>query len=90
MEQVLIIIAVVFAVGVGGGAIFVTSAARSRRKPAPSPDRPSAAGQSGGTATLEAPDVFNQAVDRFLSTLALGAWRERDPRSVSDSATGMS
>ena len=46
--------------------------------------------RTGHTANLEEPDVFNQAVDRFLSTLARGAWRERDPRSVSASTTGMS
>ncbi len=46
--------------------------------------------RTGHTANLEEPDVFNQAVDRFLTTLARGAWRERDPRSVSASATGMS
>ena len=46
--------------------------------------------RTGHTANLEEPDVFNQAVDRFLTTLARGAWRERDPRSVSASTTGMS
>ena len=46
--------------------------------------------RTGHTANLEEPDVFNQAVDRFLTTLARGAWRERDPRSVSSSTTGMS
>ncbi len=46
--------------------------------------------RTGHTANLEEPDVFNQAVDRFLTTVARGAWRERDPRSVSSSTTGMS
>jgi hypothetical protein len=34
--------------------------------------------------------VFNQVVDRFLAAQARGAWRERDPRSLSASTTGMS
>ncbi len=46
--------------------------------------------RTGHTANLEEPDVFNQAVDRFLTSVARGAWRERDPRSVSSSTTGMS
>jgi len=45
--------------------------------------------RTGHTANLEEPDVFNHAVDRFLATVARGAWRERDPRSISASATGM-
>jgi pimeloyl-ACP methyl ester carboxylesterase len=46
--------------------------------------------RTGHTANLEEPDVFNQAVDRFLAAVARGTWRERDPRSISASATGMS
>jgi len=46
--------------------------------------------RTGHTANLEEPDVFNQAVDKFLTTVTRGAWRERDPRSVSTSTTGMS
>jgi pimeloyl-ACP methyl ester carboxylesterase len=46
--------------------------------------------RTGHTANLEEPDVFNHAVDRFLTAQARGAWRERDPRSVSASTTGMS
>jgi len=46
--------------------------------------------RTGHTANLEEPDVFNQAVDKFLTTVTRGAWRERDPRSVSVSTTGMS
>jgi pimeloyl-ACP methyl ester carboxylesterase len=46
--------------------------------------------RTGHTANLEEPDVFNQAVDKFLSTVTRGAWHERDPRSVSVSTTGMS
>jgi pimeloyl-ACP methyl ester carboxylesterase len=45
---------------------------------------------TGHTANLEEPDVFNHAVDRFLTAQGRGAWRERDPRSVSSSTTGMS
>jgi pimeloyl-ACP methyl ester carboxylesterase len=46
--------------------------------------------RTGHTANLEEPDVFNHTVDRFLTAQARGAWRERDPRSVSASTTGMS
>jgi pimeloyl-ACP methyl ester carboxylesterase len=46
--------------------------------------------RTGHTANLEEPDVFNQAVDKFLTTVTRGAWHERDPRSVSTSTTGMS
>src|SRR6516225_3328811 len=38
--------------------------------------------QTGHTANLEEPDLFNAAADR-------GAWRLQDPRSLSDSTTGM-
>src|SRR6266480_3934685 len=37
--------------------------------------------QTGHTANLEEPDVFNGLVDRFLAAVARGAWRPRDPRS---------
>src|ERR1019366_8024334 len=39
--------------------------------------------RAGHTPNLEEPDVFNQVVDRFLAAQARGAWRERDPRSLS-------
>jgi pimeloyl-ACP methyl ester carboxylesterase len=45
--------------------------------------------QTGHTANLEEPDLFNATVDRFLSAVDRGAWRLRDPRSLSDSTTGM-
>jgi pimeloyl-ACP methyl ester carboxylesterase len=45
--------------------------------------------QTGHTANLEEPDVFSHAVDRFLAAVDRGAWRRRDPRSLSDSTTGM-
>ena len=46
--------------------------------------------RTGHTANLEEPDIFNRAVDTFLSSVARGAWRPRDPRSRSASTTGMS
>jgi pimeloyl-ACP methyl ester carboxylesterase len=45
--------------------------------------------QTGHTANLEEPDLFNATVDRFLAAVDRGAWRSRDPRSLSDSTTGM-
>jgi pimeloyl-ACP methyl ester carboxylesterase len=45
--------------------------------------------RTGHTANLEEPDVFNWVVDRFLAAVGRGAWRPRDPRSVSTSTTGM-
>ena len=46
--------------------------------------------RTGHTANLEEPDVFNHVVDEFLAAQARGAWRQRDPRSLSASTTGMS
>jgi pimeloyl-ACP methyl ester carboxylesterase len=45
--------------------------------------------RTGHTANLEEPDVFNRTVDRFLAAVERGAWRPRDPRSLSSSTTGM-
>jgi pimeloyl-ACP methyl ester carboxylesterase len=45
--------------------------------------------RTGHTANLEEPDVFNRAVDRFLATVARGAWPPRDPRSLSESTMGL-
>jgi pimeloyl-ACP methyl ester carboxylesterase len=45
--------------------------------------------RTGHTANLEEPDVFNRVVDRFLATAARGAWRPRDPRSLSESTMGL-
>jgi pimeloyl-ACP methyl ester carboxylesterase len=45
--------------------------------------------QTGHTANLEEPDVFNRIVDRFLAAVERGAWRQRDPRSLSASTTGI-
>lgn len=46
--------------------------------------------QTGHTANLEEPEVFNAAVDRFLAAIDRGAWWRRDPRSLSASTTGIS
>jgi pimeloyl-ACP methyl ester carboxylesterase len=46
--------------------------------------------QTGHTANLEEPGLFNAAVDRFLAVVEREAWRNRDPRSLSQSTTGMS
>ena len=45
--------------------------------------------RTGHTANLEEPAVFNRAVDTFLAAVARGAWRPRDPRSISDSTIGV-
>jgi len=45
--------------------------------------------RTGHTANLEEPGVFNETMDRFLAAVARGAWRPRDPRSLSASTTGM-
>ncbi len=45
--------------------------------------------QTGHTANLEEPGLFNEIVDRFLAAVDRGAWRPRDPRSLSESTTGM-
>ncbi len=45
--------------------------------------------RTGHTANLEEPGAFNRAVDSFLGAVARGAWRPRDPRSLSDSTTGI-
>ena len=45
--------------------------------------------QTGHTANLEDPAAFNREVDRFLAAVDRGAWRQRDPRSLSASTTGM-
>jgi pimeloyl-ACP methyl ester carboxylesterase len=46
--------------------------------------------QTGHTANLEEPEVFNAVVDRFLAAVERGSWRQRDPRSLSASTTGIS
>ena len=44
--------------------------------------------QTGHTVNLEEPDVFNDAVTRFLDAVDTGRWAARDPRSHSMSTTG--
>jgi pimeloyl-ACP methyl ester carboxylesterase len=45
--------------------------------------------QTGHTANLEDPGVFNATADRFLALASRGGWRRRDPRSLSASTTGI-
>jgi pimeloyl-ACP methyl ester carboxylesterase len=45
--------------------------------------------QTGHTANLEDPGLFNATVDRFLALADRGGWRGRDPRSLSSSTTGI-
>jgi pimeloyl-ACP methyl ester carboxylesterase len=45
--------------------------------------------RTGHTANLEEPDMFNRLVDGFLASVGRGAWRSRDPRSLSGSVTGV-
>jgi pimeloyl-ACP methyl ester carboxylesterase len=45
--------------------------------------------QTGHTANLEEPGLFNATVDRFLALASRGGWRRRDPRSLSTSTTGI-
>ena len=44
--------------------------------------------RTGHTANLEEPEVFNEAVISFIEAVETGAWKARDPRSVSASITG--
>ena len=46
--------------------------------------------RTGHTANLEEPGEFSAAMDRFLTAVERGAWRPRDPRSLSSSTTGAS
>jgi len=45
--------------------------------------------RSGHTLNLEEPELFNQMLLGFWDDVAAGAWRERDPRSLSSSTTGL-
>jgi pimeloyl-ACP methyl ester carboxylesterase len=45
--------------------------------------------QTGHTANLEDPGLFNATVGRFLALAERGGWRQRDPRSLSSSTTGI-
>jgi pimeloyl-ACP methyl ester carboxylesterase len=46
--------------------------------------------RTGHTSNLEEPASFNRLVAEFLATVDAGRWRLRDPRSVSESLTGIS
>jgi pimeloyl-ACP methyl ester carboxylesterase len=45
--------------------------------------------RSGHTLNLEEPTRFNSILESFLLDVSVGAWSERDPRSRSNSTTGM-
>ena len=45
--------------------------------------------KTGHTINLEEPEEFNRAVDQFISAVKAGAWKERDPRAVPGSITGV-
>jgi len=45
--------------------------------------------RTGHTANLEEPDLFNDAVGRFVAAVEKGEWTARDPRAVSTSITGV-
>jgi pimeloyl-ACP methyl ester carboxylesterase len=45
--------------------------------------------QTGHTTNLEDPQLFNRAVEKFLDAVERGEWGERDPRSQTESITGM-
>jgi pimeloyl-ACP methyl ester carboxylesterase len=45
--------------------------------------------RTGHTANLEDPQAFNDPVGRFLAAVDKGVWRERDPRAVPGSITGI-
>jgi pimeloyl-ACP methyl ester carboxylesterase len=44
---------------------------------------------TGHALNLEEPDLFNRFVDDFLHQVTAGAWRNRDPRSMTGSILGM-
>jgi pimeloyl-ACP methyl ester carboxylesterase len=46
--------------------------------------------RTGHTTNLEEPELFNSLVDEFLTAVEAGSWGLRDPRSVSQSLTGIS
>jgi len=45
--------------------------------------------KTGHTVNLEEPQLFNDAVASFFGAVEQDAWKPRDPRSLSTSATGM-
>jgi pimeloyl-ACP methyl ester carboxylesterase len=46
--------------------------------------------RTGHTTNLEEPDLFNRLVADFLAAVEANGWGPRDPRSVSQSLTGIS
>jgi pimeloyl-ACP methyl ester carboxylesterase len=46
--------------------------------------------RTGHTSNLEEPELFNRLVADFLATVDAGRWSLRDPRSVSQTLTGIS
>jgi pimeloyl-ACP methyl ester carboxylesterase len=44
--------------------------------------------KSGHTLNLEEPDLFNRAIQDFLTTVDLGRWTLRDPRTAPDRLLG--
>ena len=46
--------------------------------------------RSGHTINIEEPDEFNRLVGQFISTVDVGRWSPRDPRSISSGILGMS
>src|SRR5579859_504304 len=45
--------------------------------------------RTGHTINLEEPELFNDAVGRFLKAVGESRWQPRDPRAISSSITGM-
>ncbi len=46
--------------------------------------------KTGHTLNLEEPEMYNSVLSRFLASVSAGRWESRDPRSLSESTTGMS
>lgn len=46
--------------------------------------------KTGHTLNLEEPELFNENLTSFFSEVVSGGWRERDPRSLQPTTTGMS
>ncbi|MFT5447854.1 MAG: pimeloyl-ACP methyl ester carboxylesterase [Gammaproteobacteria bacterium] len=44
---------------------------------------------TGHTANLEEPELFNQALEKFITQVDAGRWPMRDARAISQSITGM-
>jgi pimeloyl-ACP methyl ester carboxylesterase len=45
--------------------------------------------RTGHTVNLEEPELFNRVVSDFVTTVDGGRWRQRDPRSISATTTGI-